>query len=114
MPTREEVARGATNSAEKSGKKRGSVNNGARLQAFAESRGKGSADWGACDPKWIRDVIVGVTKLGGAVTYGLSRDEGAYSLTLLLDSSRQTLWFNGDADLDAELEEVCAILETLE
>jgi hypothetical protein len=57
--------------------------------------------------------VVAITGLGGAVTFALSRDQGAYGLTLLLDSERQTLWFNGDADLDAELEGVLAVLESL-
>lgn len=113
MPSAEEVARGVKKGSNSTGSKRGSVNNGQRLKAFAESRGKGNAGWGDCDPRWIQEVVVAVTQLGGAATFGLSRDEGAHSLTLLLDSSRETLWFNGDADLDAELEKVCSILETL-
>jgi hypothetical protein len=51
--------------------------------------------------------------MGGAVTLGLSRDGGAYSLTLLLESERTTLWFNGGADLDAELEKVRATLDAM-
>lgn len=94
-------------------KKRGSVNNARRLQAFAERKGSGGADWGGCDPKWMQAVVLAITGLGGAITFGLSRDEGAHSLTLLLDGDRQTLWFNGDADLDDELEGVCAMLAAM-
>ena len=85
---------------------RGSVNNASRLEAFAKSRNKGSADWGDCDANLIQAVITGITSLGGAVTFGLSRDEGAHSVTLLLDKSRETLWFNGTADLNEELQVV--------
>ena len=72
------------------------------------------ADWGGCDPARLQAVVVAITALGGAVTLGLSRDLGAHSLTLLLDGNRTTLWFNGNADLDMELEGVKATLDTLE
>lgn len=98
---------------ETKGKKRGSVRNGDRLKAFAAGRAAGSADWGGCDPKHLQAVIVGITELGGAVTFGLSRDGGAHSVTLLLDKDRTTLWFNGSADLDEELDGVKATLDTL-
>ncbi len=92
---------------------RGSVRNDNRLSAFASGGVTGGGDWGACDPRRLQAVVVGITVLGGAVTFGLSRDGGAHSLTLLLDSNRQTLWFNGDADLDEELEAVKSTLATL-
>lgn len=111
MPNAEEVARGLKPSG--GGSKRGSVNNAGRLAAFADSRGKGDFDWGACDPRWLQDVVVLITSMGGAITIGRSRDGGAGSVTLLLDGDRQTLWFNGDADLNGELERVRAVLETM-
>ncbi len=95
------------------GKKRGSVSNGARLQAFASERAAGGADWGGCDASRLQAVVVAITELGGAVTFGLSRDLGAHSVTLMLDKDRTTLWFNGSADLDTELEGVRATLDTL-
>ena len=93
--------------------KRGSTNNKGRLAAFAKGSRTGEADWGECDPKRIQSVIVGITSLGGAVTFGLSRDQGGHSVTLMLDDSRETMWFNGDANLDEELDAVAATLETL-
>lgn len=92
---------------------RGSVKNANRLEAFARSTASSGGDWGACDPKWLQAVLVGITGLGGAVTFGLSRDGGAHSLTLLLDQNRETLWFNGDADLNEALQEVAAKLESM-
>lgn len=97
---------------EKKGK-RGSVNNKSRLSAFGKTAAVGKADWGTANPQWIQAVVVAITLRGGAVTFGLSRDGGAHMLTLLLDGDRQTLWFNGDANLDVEMEEVFATLETL-
>ncbi len=93
-----------------SSSKRGSVNNRSRLEAFTNRTKKGSAEWGSCDAILIQEVITGITALGGAVTFGLSRNDGAHSLTLLLDDSRETMWFNGDATLDEELD---AVLQTI-
>jgi len=107
MPVEQEM-----NGARKTNK-RGSVKNSDRLQAFASRRGTSKGDWGGCRSEWLQAVVVNITRLGGAVTFGLSRDGGAHSLTLLLDGERQTMWYNGDADLDAELEAVNATLETL-
>lgn len=95
-------------------KTRGSTRNLDRLAAFTSGGGTGHADWGACDPARIQTVVVKITAMGGAITLGLSRDMGAHSLTLLLDGQRTTLWFNGNADLDEELDAVSAKLDTLE
>lgn len=111
MATKEEIARGTAKQSK--GGKRGSVNNASRLAAFASGEATGAGDWGACDPRWLQAVVVAITGLGGAITFGLSRDGGAHSLTLLLDGDRQTLWFNGSADLDEELEKVYQTLETM-
>lgn len=113
MTTHEEVARGSKGRGTKNGGGRGSVRNEDRLSIFADRSGGGEADWGNCDPKWMLAVVVKITLLGGAVTFGLSRDQGAHSLTLLLDQGRQTLWFNGGADLDNELEGVLAVLDAM-
>lgn len=102
------------NNVQSDGKKagsRGSVKNSSRLDGFASGRKKGSADWGTADPELVLATVLKITGMGGAITFGLSRDEGAHSLTLMLDDSRATLWFNGDADLNTELQEVCARLE---
>lgn len=95
-------------------KKRGSVNNSGRLADLlgARSAGKRKADWGGCDPRWLQAVVVAVTNVGGAVTFSTSRDGGAHGLTILLDGERASLWFNGDADLDVELEAVYHTFET--
>lgn len=94
-------------------KARGTTRNNSRLDAFTGGRKKGSADWGSADPQRLLAAVVKITALGGAITFGLSRDEGAHSLTLLLDDSRATMWYNGDADLDECLDDVVARLEAI-
>lgn len=93
--------------------RRGSTKNKARLDAFAEQRGSTQADWGSCSPQSLQAVVCAITRLGGAVTIGLSRDLGAHSMTLLLDGGRETLWFNGDAELDDEMLKVLGILDSM-
>lgn len=92
---------------------RGSVKNTARLDAFAERVGQGEAEWDTCDAERLKAVVCEITRMGGAVTIGLSRDQGAHSLTLLLDGERQTLWFNGNADLNGELDTVLGVLGSM-
>lgn len=107
---------GSNDHEERRGKnRRGSVNNAGRLAAFAAGKSDSAkrADWGGADPRWLQAVVVAMCELGGAVTFATSRDGGAYGLTLLLDGDRKTLWFNGDADLDVELETVFRTLEAL-
>lgn len=94
------------------GKARGSTDNASRLAGLGGAKGAaGAADWGEAMPENITAVILGVTRLGGAASFGLSRDKGAYNLTLFLDGERQTLWFNGDAALDEELMKVVIYLD---
>jgi len=90
---------------------RGSTNNKRRLAGFRGREKKGTADWGSCDSLKLQEVVVQITQMGGAVTLSLSRDQGAHGMTLLLDDERKTLWFNGDADLDDELNGVLAVLQ---
>jgi len=97
----------------KSRSKRGSTNNTGRLEAFRKGGEGGRGDWATADSKRIQAVVVAITALGGAITFGLSRDGGAHSVTLLLDQSRETLWFNGDEDLDEKLDEVAATLQSI-
>lgn len=96
-----------------SSNKRGSVDNAGRLQAFIQKDKLGDATWGECDPERLQAVVHEITALGGAVTFGLSRDYGAHSLTLMLDSKRVPLWFNQGADIDEGLDGVLSTLETI-
>lgn len=109
---------GATSSNAKYGgkrnSKRGSTNNANRLAAFASGSAAGGADWGSASPERIQGVVVEITALGGAVTFGLSRDKGAHSMTLMLDGHRETMWYNGDAVLDDELDAARTTIASIE
>jgi hypothetical protein len=100
---------GATASNERKDR-RGSVNNKSRLASFGAQGGQkhGNADWGAVDPRWLAAVIVAASSQGMEVAFALSRDGGAHSLKLydFETGERVQLWFNGDANLEAELAQV--------
>lgn len=110
MPRTEEIANG---SAGKGKGKRGSVDNDKRLHRLFNNDEGTKADWGTADPRAIAAVVTACTRRGGACSFGTSRDGGAFSLTFFLDGQREQLWFNGKADIDAELEQVFYLLETL-
>lgn len=94
--------------------KRGSVNNANRLAAFARKKADAKASWDGCDADRLKDVVVNVTNLGGAVLFGTSRDQGSHAVTLMLGDSRETLYFNKDADLDDELDAIATMLAAIE
>ncbi len=105
---------GTSSNAKYAGKKnkgRGSTDNKGRLEAFSKGRTMGGANWGTADPVRVAAVVCSITDMGGACTFGLSRDMGSHSLHLMLDKNHKTLWFNGDADLDEELDAVLLVLE---
>ncbi|KKL06217.1 hypothetical protein LCGC14_2598230 [marine sediment metagenome] len=86
--------------------KRGSKNNKRRLEAFGKSGPAHGADWATADAELMRDVVVAITALGGAVLFGMSRDQGAHALTIMLGKEREALWYNADANLNEELAKV--------
>lgn len=96
--------------ADKKGKTRGSTNNQSRLAAFGSAQKEvvGNADWGGCDPRWLAAVVVAAAGTGMEVSFSYSKDGGAHGLSLYDYSTQERvrLWFNGDADLNAELEKV--------
>lgn len=105
----EEQARGKVKES-----KRGSTNNSKRLDSLRKKANNHvGADWGNATPEAILGIVVAAQNIGGAVTFGLSRDGGAYMVTILLDGDRETLWFNGEADLAAELFDLYQTLVTL-
>jgi len=94
--------------------KRGSVNNSKRLHSFASARRTADADWAGATPDLLAAVVVNISLLGGAATFGLARDGGAHMLTLMLGKERETLWYNADIDLDEALREVLGMIEAME
>ena len=94
--------------------KRGSTDNKSRLAGLQRSEVvRGTADWGNAGAEWLQAVITAATLRGLAISFSLSRDGGAHGLLLLDNGERVQLWFNGEADLDRELEQVFSYLESM-
>jgi len=56
----------------------------------------GRASWGDINPEIILALLIVITNMGGAISFGQSRDGGAYSVTVFLDGDRRTEWVAGD------------------
>lgn len=95
-------------------KKRGATNVARSLEGLGQSKGmSGGADYAEADFACVAGIIIETTRRGGAVSFGLSRDKGAYNVTVFMDGDRRTVWINGDADLNAELEKILHFIAAL-
>lgn len=110
MPTDEQL-----NERDKRGSKskRGSVDNAGRLGKLFHNKHSGAVDWANAAPEALLAIVCAVTSRGGACSFGTSRDGGAYSITIMMGGERETLWFNGGADLNMEIEQAIYLIETL-
>lgn len=98
----------------KKGKSRGGTAAASRLAGLGkQSQATGSADWSAAESGMLARIIVEVTCRGGLVSFGMSRDQGAHMITILMDNDKRTLWISGSDDLDLELEKIVALLEIM-
>lgn len=98
----------------KTSKKRGKTDVTRSLAGLGSGKGTtGGADYAEADFSWLAGVIIEATRRGGAASFGLSRDKGAYSVTIFLDGDRKTVWISGGDDLNAELEKIVHFLASL-
>lgn len=94
--------------------KRGATNVARSLDGLGSpERAPGGADYAEADFTWIAGIIVEITRRGGAASFGLSRDKGAFNVTLFLDGNRKTVWISSSDDLNAKLEEIVHYLAAL-
>lgn len=94
--------------------RRGKTNVARSLEGLGQGKGQsGGADYAEADFTLIAGIIIETTRRGGAASFGLSRDKGAYNVTVFLDGDRKTVWINGDADLNAELEKILHYMASL-
>jgi len=93
--------------------KRAEADKRSALDELFRGASENVADWSSAGPGAVLEVIIAMSSVGGAVTFGLSRDGGAYMLTFLLDGSRKTEWLPCDGALDAWLENATYLIRTL-
>lgn len=94
--------------------KRGVTNTSRSLEGFGtHQKAKSQMDWGDAMPEMLSASILAVTRAGGLVSFGRSRDLSALSVTVFLDGERKVVWYNGDNDLDGELEKLVHYFDSL-
>ena len=94
--------------------RRGATNVGRSLEGLGQAKGQtGGADYAEADFALVAGIIIETTRRGGAVSFGLSRDKGAYNVTVFLDGDRRTIWINGGDDINRELEKILHFMASL-
>lgn len=87
---------------------------GARLAASRETKKTTArADWGDAHPDNVTALLLTVTRFGGALSLGTSRDRGAFNITVFLDGERATTWVGADESVDDALITLVHELEEL-
>lgn len=99
---------------EQKGKSRGKVSVTRSLEGLGSGAGSfGPADYLEVNFDFVRGILVEITRRGGAVSFGLSRDRGAFNVTLFLDGTRKTVWISTSEDVDGKLEEILHFVASL-
>lgn len=111
MATAEELANGS-----KTRGRRAAKRNGDSSSRLADAFGVGAAttmEWDDVDPRYVAWVVTNVTRKGGAVTFGRSRDQGALMVTILFEGDRQTKWISPRDDAEVVLQTIAEVMDTL-
>lgn len=95
----------------KKNKGRGAANIARSLDGLGQGKvSTGDADWNAANPVWVLGIVVEATRLGGLVSFSLTRDAGAFVVTVMLDGDRRPVYISSSEDLNAELEKILHFL----
>jgi len=86
---------------------------GALAGLFPDKQQTGETDWGDCMPEMLASVVVAVTRAGGLISFGRSRDLGALSITIILDNDKRTTWVPVGTDIESELERIIHFMDAL-
>jgi len=99
---------------EKKSKKRGNPTSESKLAALRDlaSRSKG-VDWGDCIPTLLSGLICEVTRRGGMVSFSRSRDQSALGVVIFMDGDKESFWFGGGHDIEAEIEKLVVVIDTI-
>lgn len=66
----------------------------------------GHADYSTVTPGWVMAAIIAVTKNGGAIQFGYSRDGGVYSIVILMNGEIEKNYVKQSEGLDQFLEDI--------
>ncbi len=78
-----------------------------RAARRAARHGNSVADWGTSEPDLIIALIDRATRAGGLVSFGYTRDQGAYTVGFLNGDDRYTEYCRPTEDLGAFLRMLC-------
>lgn len=77
----------------------------ARREARQGNRGNSDpADWKSVDPDLMCGLVAVFTAHGGVISFGYTRDGGAYRIGYFADGQSDTVYIRPTEDIDAELE----------
>lgn len=68
----------------------------------------GRADYGECDPNLLAGAVVAISRHGGAIRFGYTRDGGAYAIGILGDGEPYTEYVRPNEDIEEYLRQLIA------
>jgi hypothetical protein len=78
-----------------------------RARKFVPTTGKlGVADWMGANPDALLGAIEAISRTGGAIRFGYTRDGGAYAIGVYGDGEPYTVYVRPNEDLDQTLREM--------
>lgn len=88
-----------------------------KLAGFRQRMGGAGADTGRANYEtataaWILAAIVAVTKEGGAIQFGYSKDGGVYSVVILMDGEIERNYVKQSEGIDEFCEQLYSVFTT--
>jgi len=113
MPTAEERAQGKGGKGVSGSGRSATARNSSRLDSAFNSTPDMARGWDEVDPRFMQWVVVAASKLGGAVTFGQSRDGQALQVAVMLDGDRKSFWIAPGESIADKLTRIAEVLEAL-
>lgn len=113
MPTAEERAQGKSSGRSTANGQGRAGGQRSRLNDAFDTAPAVARAWDEVDPRFMQWVVVAASKLGGATTFGQSRDGAALQVAIMLDGDRKSFWIAPGEDIAEKLTALAERLETL-
>jgi hypothetical protein len=95
------------NDAERSRKEdRKNARNESKQKRYGSSQPKGEADWSAVNSQLIASAITAITRSGGALQFGYTRDGGAFALRIYDNGDVYPIYLPHVDDIEGVLHEI--------
>lgn len=73
----------------------------------------GTADWQSATATLVRDAICSAARAGGALRFGYSRDQGAYSIGVYGDGEYYAVYVGPKDDIDITLRDLIDLFDDM-